>query len=188
MSTISVSLALQTDALKFTVAAPCSGREAKAAGQRYLLAETGLKAIFSSYQPTQKSVEQTLGDDEFVLRGSILNYTVKLGALIDCQVRNSKVQKHLLRKDVLAVMAKASGRFCRRAITASDVKEADGCHSAVSKSPTLTAAVTTFLAGVGSELSAEDLAKGLDAAYTERNGEVGSRSCQVRLTEKTCMF
>lgn len=167
---LTVQLRIQSLPICYRVEeAPLTGKNAKSMGQAHLEKKTGLQVQFSSYQISEGKPELSLGDEERVNRGSILNYTVALDSFVSQQLENRMLLQGLYEDKLRAIISKFSARFCSAAVHDAGIKEAGGCSLAFSASTSLAAAASQVLQEAGSQLSATDFAGCLDALYTHRN-------------------
>jgi len=154
--------------MQHRISAPCMGVVAKALG-KYKLEEQlpGLLVKFVSYQEAEGKPAQSLADDQPVLRGSILNFSVNLDTLLKQQRQHNMLLKGLYRGHVLTVISKYSARFLKPQV--SEVGDKAGVARFLASDPQKAAATAAALVAVGATMTAVDFAQGLDATCTDRN-------------------
>lgn len=168
---MNVNLRLAHDKLlQHRVTAPCTGEVAKALGKVKLEEMLpGLLVKFVSYQEAEGKPEKALSNDEPVLRGAILNFTVDMGTVLQRLQRHDTLLKDLYRERVLSLMAKYSSRFLKPPNEGSEAKQ--GVVNFFQSDPQKAAAAEAALVAVGSGLSSNDFAMALDDMYYERGSE-----------------
>lgn len=83
--------------LTHKVEVACQGAEAKALGKHRLEKELGLNVTFQSYQEAPGKQKLWLEDDDPVISGSVLNFTVEMMAVLHQQYTHTKILAMLSR-------------------------------------------------------------------------------------------
>ena len=157
--------------IQHKVDAPCTGRAAKELGTSTLEEKTGMAVKFVSYQEAQGRPEVQLDDDDKIQRGAILNFSVNMDTFLQQHRNHTNLLQGLYDSKLRSLISKFSSRFITTPVAPTDMQNRGGVASLFVQSPQRASAAEAALAAVGSLMTAQEFAAGLDLAYAARNGE-----------------